>query len=124
MRRWLLGSLGLVIGGAIVAVVTFAVALFPWVRDDVVLDGVVQAVALDWRDFGKEAAITRLQYELDHHAIGMQVGDDDCILEADADGNRHVRCEWAVAIRGFSGEDAVPLHFRSHATIATDGDLQ
>ena len=72
-----------VVALAVVALVAIAAGavVYPWVRDDMLLDRVVQAVALDWRDFGPDAARTRLQYELDHNRIGMQVADEDCAIK-------------------------------------------
>lgn len=113
------GVAGLVIVGIVVVVS----ALYPWVRDDVLLDQVVQAVALDWRDFGRDTAQARLQYELDHQRIGMQVADDDCTLMQRGD-VREVRCAWAVGVV-VPGTDATwPLRFSSRARILPDGDLR
>ena len=110
-------------GLGIVGIVIVVSAFYPWVRDDVLLDQVVQAVALDWRDFGEDAAMARLQYELDHREIGMQVSDDDCALTEQPDGTREVACDWAVALV-VPGTDAVyPLRFGSRAAVSPEGDL-
>jgi len=98
--------------------------LYPWVRDDVLLDRVVQGVALDWRDFGVDAARTRLQYELDRQAIGLQVADDDCALTEQPDGSREVRCDWGVALAVPGTRTHLPLEFSSTAVITPDGDLR
>lgn len=119
-----LGVVGVGLGVLLAAVMALTIALVgPWVRDDVVLDSVVQAVALDWRDFGRDAAIARLQYELDHRQIGLQVEDDDCALDEGPEG-REVRCRWGVAL-AVPGTDAhVPLRFDSRALITPEGDLR
>ena len=104
-------------------VVAAGVVLGPYVRDDLVLDRVVRAVALDWRDFGREAALERLQYELDHQGIGLQVGDDDCALEETGSGRR-VACSWSVELGVPASERSVPLAFSSVAMVTEDGDLR
>lgn len=124
MSRALRIGLAVWAGLTLVSLVVVTSALYPWVRDDVLLDRVVQAVALDWRDFGEDAAMARLQYELDHQGIGMQVADHDCALSAHADGTREVRCAWAVALTVPGTETAYPLHFASQAVVTPDGDLQ
>jgi hypothetical protein len=80
-------------------------------------------VALDWRNFGREAAVARLQYELDHRGVGVQVGDEQCQLEQ-VDAGRRVSCEWSVNMQ-VPGRDApVPLTFSSVAVVGPDGSLQ
>lgn len=115
--------LGIGVGAVVVAAVP-AVVVFPYFRDDYRMDGVVRAVALDWRDFGLERARARLEYELDHQGIGMQLSEDDCALEADEAGALRVRCAWSVSIEVPVAEVVVPLAFESRAEIAPDGDLR
>jgi len=99
-------------------------ALFgPYVQDDRALDRIVQAVALDWRDFGLETARTRLQYELDRQRIGLQVSDDDCTFEVLEGGTRVVRCAWAVEVPLPLSSRRIPMSFRSEARMEPDGDL-
>lgn len=97
--------------------------VWPWLRDDVVLDRVVLAVALDWRDFGRDKAQARLEYELDHQRIGLQVTDEDCSL-VEEDTVRRVECAWSAAatvpLLGFT----VPLNFRSVAELSPDGTVR
>jgi hypothetical protein len=107
------------------AVVFGVVALvWPYFRDDLLLDRTVRAVALDWRDFGHDKAQTRLEYELDHLGIGMQVSDGDCGLFSDEGGVQAVRCEWGVDVVIPGIEVSVPLRFQSVAEIGVDGSLQ
>lgn len=94
----------------------------PWVIDDLRLDWVVIAVALDWRDFGHEHARRRLQYELDNQNIGMQVADHDCVLRALPTGVREVRCDWHVDL-AVLGSPGVRLPFSSRAVVDPDGRL-
>jgi len=114
------------IGLAVVAtpVVAALVLVGPYLRDDRRLDRVVRVVALDWRDFGREAAITRLQYELDHQHIGMEVRDDDCALDEPEPGVKEVRCAWHVDVTVPLTSWTLPLDFGSDARIQSDGDLQ
>jgi hypothetical protein len=122
MRRWLVRiavAVGLPVAGALL--VAMAVA-YPYVRDDLSLDRIVRAVALDWRDFGRETAENRLQYELDHQGIGLAVGDDSCSLR-EQEGARVVACSWKVDV-AFPTGHVVPLSFSSVAELAADGDLR
>ena len=124
MRR-----VGQVVGLVVLALLAGAVVLIgvvtgPYIRDDLVLDRVVRTVALDWRDFGEEKARSRLQYELDHRSIGMQVGDDDCALESTPAGERAVRCDWGVTLEVPATGLVFPLAFSSHVVIAEDGSLR
>jgi hypothetical protein len=113
---------GVAAGVGLVAVVLGA-ALFPYLRDDAVMDWMVRAVALDWRDFGRDAAVERLQYELDHQRIGLHVGDDHCALTESGDGTRQVRCAWGAALVVPGTELRWPLSFASHAAISPEGEL-
>lgn len=118
VRRVLLGMAG---GGVLVALVPLVV-VYPYLRDDYVLEGVVRAVALDWRDFGQERAEARLEYELDHNGIGLWVGDDDCRL-GEEDGVRRVTCAWRAEVHVPLVEAIVPLPFRSSAGVDGSGAL-
>jgi len=93
---------------------------WPYVRDDLVLDRVVLAVALDWRDFGRDKARARLEYELDHQGIGLQVTDEDCAL-VEEERVRRVECAWTADVRVPLLEISVPLNFRSVAELSPDG---
>ena len=117
-------TIGVGVGLLVLAGLVLGALVAPWVRDDVVLDRVVQAVALDWRDFGREEAMTRLQYELDHQRIGLQVGDDDCALSVTPEGAREVRCDWGVALAVPGTRTHLPLRFASRAVVTPDGDLR
>lgn len=107
---------------AAAAAAVFAL-LLPYVQDDWALDRVVLSVALDWRDFGRETAERRLQYELDHQRIGGHVRDEDCgLVEAEAE--LRVRCAWTVPVALPGVAVQMPLSFASAAVITADGDLQ
>lgn len=122
-RGWLrrLG-IGMAIGAAAAIALPLAVVA-PFVRDDWKLDRIVKVVALDWRDFGEQKARERLEYELDHQRIGMNVADDDCDLHAEGDARR-VACEWGVVLPIPWTEWSVPLSFSSSAELAPDGALR
>ena len=104
-------------------VVVFAL-IGPLLRDDRRLDHIVRATALDWRDFGREKAVLRLQYELDHQRIGLQVSDADCGLDEPEPGTRRVRCAWVGEVQVPLIGKSFPLAFESEATIGPDGDLR
>ena len=93
----------------------------PSYSDDYALDGIVRAVALDWRDFGRDKAANRLQYELDHRNIGAEVGDENCEL-SESEGAKTVRCSWTANI-GVSTL-RIPINFRSEARISPEGALE
>ncbi|MCB9684883.1 MAG: hypothetical protein H6738_15805 [Alphaproteobacteria bacterium] len=122
-RPWLRRlAIGVVIGA--LAAIALPVALVaPYVRDDWRLDRIVRVVALDWRDFGEQKARERLEFELDDQQIGMNVGDDDCLLLTEG-GARQVRCEWAVVIPIPGTDLSVPLSFSSTAALTPDGALR
>lgn len=122
--RWL-RRLAIVVGlVSVTAIGAVFALLWPYVRDDLVLDRVVLAVALDWRDFGQEKAQARLEYELDHQAIGLQVSDEDCVLHAADAGVRRVSCAWTALVAVPVLEWTVPLPFRSVAEVGPDGSLR
>jgi hypothetical protein len=100
-----------------------AARVIPLFRDDMMLDRVVVAVALDWRDFGVEIARRRLQYELDHHRIGQHVGDEDCALDLEGDRVRRVHCRWEVRVHIPAMEEPYPLTFVSTARVDRNGVL-
>lgn len=116
-------SLGTFLFVSVSLVVVFAL-IGPLLRDDRRLDHIVRAVALDWRDFGRDKAVTRLQYELDHKRIGLQVSDDDCALDEPEPGIRRVRCAWVGEVRVPLLGRTSSLSFESEATIGPDGDLR
>lgn len=120
LRRTALGA-GLC---ALTAVAASVALVWPYVRDDLVLDRVVLAVALDWRDFGRDKAQARLQYELDHRGIGMQVTDEHCALEEPEPEVRRVACRWTADVRLPLLEWTVPLGFASQAEVGPDGSLR
>lgn len=126
-RRLLTWAGRLLLGVAMlgIALIVGGIALvWPYVRDDLLLDRVVLAVALDWRDFGRDKAQARLEYELDHQRIGMQVTDEHCALTESGDGLRRVGCAWTAQVRVPLLEVRVPLSFASQATLGPDGLLR
>jgi hypothetical protein len=122
-RPWV-RALGVgLLAGAAAAVLLPVAVIAPYLRDDLRLDRIVRAVALDWRDFGEQRARERLEYELDHQQIGAWVADDDCAL-AEGDGARTVRCAWGVTVSVPFTELVVPLSFASEAVVDRSGDLR
>ena len=124
MRVWLQRAGLTVLLLFLVAFTLVAALLGPYVKDDVELDHIVRAVALDWRDFGEEQARTRLQYELDRRQIGLQVADSDCVFEVPEPEWRVVRCAWSVDVEVPFVDNSIPLSFESEAEVAPDGDLR
>lgn len=118
-RRTLLLALGVPL---LLVLVWLASVVGPMVRDDLMLDRAVRAVALDWRDFGEDAARARLQHELDAQGIGLYVGDDDCSLVTEGE-QRVVRCAWRSAIRVPGTGWSLPLEFASSAVVDASGSL-
>ncbi len=112
-----------VVVGLILVLGPITVMAGPFVRDDWLLDRIVRAVALDWRDFGRDRARARLEYELDHNGIGLHVRDDDCTLVEEPSGVRRVTCAWEVRFVVPASGMGWPLSFGSEASIGTDGDL-
>lgn len=117
--RVAVASLTLLLGVAALV----ALWIGPYLRDDRVLDRVVRAVALDWRDFGLDRAKTRLQFELDRQRVGLQVGDGDCTFVEASNGVKEVRCAWRTEVRVPLMARTLPMHFTSQARIEPDGDL-
>ncbi len=130
-KRWIAGT-GIALAiVALTPVAAGAAILSPFLADDLALDHTVRAVALDWRDFGRTVAQARLEYELDHQGIGLQVGDEDCTLTEEA-GTREVACAWFTtvsvpgqslfALEGVAEHVSVP--FASRAIITAEGELR
>jgi hypothetical protein len=107
----------------VLAVVAAGAWIFPYYRDDRVLDKVVREVAMDWRDFGEERARARLEYELDRARIGLWVGDGDCELVREGD-LRRVRCAWRVDLAVPGTDRRLTLAFGSAVSLRPDGLLQ
>jgi len=106
-----------------VALIAGSVALlYPYLRDDWALDQIVQAVALDWRDFGKEKAVDRLRYEFSNRSIGRHVTESNCTLMLEGKA-KVVRCDWGVEVQ-LPGDHRLPLTFKSEARIGVLGDLR
>ncbi len=110
--------------GLVVLAVATAALFGPYLRDDWRLDRIVRVVALDWRDFGRDAAWTRLQHELDRQGVGLQVGDDACAFDEPAPEVRRVRCAWRVEVEIPVTGWRVPLSFASEARVDPDGALR
>jgi hypothetical protein len=122
--KWVRRVLAVILALCAIPVVVAGVVLYPTIRDRLLLDRVVRAVALEWRDFGEDKARTKLQYELDHQGIGLEVGDDNCTLtEPDAD-HKLVACAWNVSVAVPLTSAHVPLSFATSAEIGPNGDLQ
>ncbi|MCB9678406.1 MAG: hypothetical protein H6737_25115 [Alphaproteobacteria bacterium] len=118
--RGVVAVLGLLCVGAIAG---GGALVYPYVRDDLALDRVVRAVALEWRDFGREKATEKLRFELEREEVGAAVGPDACTLD-EAGGVKRVACQWAVRIALPIG-GSVPLSFASVAEIdPSTGDLR
>ncbi len=117
--------LALVVVLVVVAVAALPMSrVLPLVFDDIALDRVVVAVALDWRDFGYQNARTRLQYELDHWEVGAQVTDEHCRLSVEPDSDlRTVRCDWKVKLVLPIAKREFDLAFDSYAAVDVDGKL-
>jgi len=99
-----------------------AVPLFPLFRADQALDGLVRAVALDWRDFGRQRAEERLQLEMASQHLDAYLRVDDCRLEEGE--AKVVHCAWGTSLRVPVVHRRIPLRFESHAEIDASGDLR
>lgn len=91
----------------------------PSVADQVKLDWIVRAVALDWRDFGHERGYERLQYELDRRAVSLHISEEQCALRPLPEGHREVRCDWQAVLPLPFFE---PLVFARSARAVVDPD--
>lgn len=123
VRTWLRRITWLLLGVAVLVAAMPLATILPLVRDDLTLDRIVVAVALDWRDFGVEKAGQRLQYELDHRGIGSQVDEGDCSLRVDDEERREVSCAWEMRVDLPFLEAELPLSFSSSARIDRHGVL-
>lgn len=121
-KVWKRAALGM-LAGTMVAVALPVGWLYPYLRDDRALDLLVRIVALDWRDFGESRARWRLQYELDHAAIGGWVQDKDCVLVSEEQ-VRIVRCRWGVEVEVPGANVVLPLSFGSEARLDSSGELR
>ncbi len=117
-RRALIGLLLVLVGWATWP----ALQLLGYVLDDLALDDVAVAIALDWRDFGEAAAQERLSFELDRLGVSDRLPSDACALRAEAGGARAVRCAWTVGL-ALPGLRPVPLSFGSEARVTAAGEL-
>ncbi len=121
-RRWGRTVLTVLALGVLALALGTAAVLYPYVRDDLVMDRIVRAVALEWRDFGRARAQDKLEYELAAAEVGPAVDPDACRLD-DSRERRRVRCEWGVRI-AFPGTAGLPLSFGSEAEIDPSGDIR
>lgn len=109
-----LGALGTVLTAVFGWVV---VVLGPYLLDDYRLDGVVRVAAADWRDFGREGAIERLQFELDRSGIDeAHVGDHHCAFD-EVESLKVVQCVWTATVRIPGTDRTLPLRFESRASF-------
>lgn len=122
--RFVRASMVFAAGLTLVVVAAVAFLVGPSLRDDVILDGVVRAVVLDWRDFGLARAQERLAYELDARHIGEQVGDESCLFRQGDDGDFAVSCDWSAYIDLPWLKQPIVLTFSSAATLGADGSLR
>ena len=119
LSLWL-KRLGISVALAVVLVGGLLAAVFgPYVMDDLALDRIAHAVVLDWRDFGRDKAVERLQHELDRQAIGMHVQDESCAFE-ETETELAVRCHWSTQIAIPGTAFTLPLEFASEASVPTE----
>jgi hypothetical protein len=97
--------------------VAVAVLVWPAVRVQMGLDRAVRAVALDWRDFGRQPAEARLQVELAR--LGAERARCGFL---DAEEGRAVHCAMVVEVGVGEALRAVPVAAR--AELAPSGDLK
>jgi hypothetical protein len=118
--RWRQVRRGVVIGVCLTAVIPIA-ALTPYLRQDRSLDRVVAAVALDWRDFGRESAEQRLQTEMLAAGLEDHLRAGACVLEEVPE--RRVHCTWGTRLSlppladELTGSLQLPLRFSSEAVV-------
>ena len=122
--REILGVLPWVLASGTVLVLLLGIAAWagPAVSDQIKLDWIVRTVALDWRDFGRDRAFQRLQYELDHQGVGLHIVEQGCVLRALPEGHREVRCDWHASLPvPLSAPWVIPRSAR--AVVDPDGRL-
>ena len=122
--KWVRRILAVFAALCAVPVVVAAVVMYPYLRDRLLLDRVVRAVALEWRGFGEDKARTKLQYELDHQGIGLEIGDDDCTLTQPDPEHKRVACAWNVSVPVPLTKYQLPMSFATSTEIGPDGGLQ
>ena len=99
-----------------------SIPLYPLLRDDYRLDGIVRAVALDVRDFGVDKGQERLHFEIAAQGLSQRLRARDCTVAKGADGIE-VACRWQVVLQVAWVDRSIPVGFSSHAHVAPDGDL-
>ena len=120
-NRWFFVGLGVAALFLMLCIVLYP--LMRPLRDDWVLDGEVQAVAMDWRDFGPEKASERLEWALTHRDLGASVRTEDCKFEHAEDASQVVRCNWKTDVVWPVVGWMAPLEFQSVAAINHNGEL-
>ncbi len=121
-RRVLLGTLAAVGLVAVGWAAGPAWAVGGHVRDRWAIVAVAVAAALDWRDFGRDRALQRLQFGLDRARVAV-VRDEDCELVAST-GIREVRCAWSVAVHVPFVDRPWVIDFSARAAIDRQGALR
>lgn len=118
LRRWSRN-------GALAAGIAFVVLLgvsaawvWPALRDDMALERIVRAVALDWRDFGQARAEARLAAELAAHGFDPA----GCGLSLEEDASRHVACSYDVSLG--VGTATMKVRVAAQARTGPDGSLK
>lgn len=122
MRVWLVRLAWLMAAAGLGVLSWLAGHLGQHVLDDHALDDVVVAVALDWRDFGRETAEARLDAELRGIGLAERAERGACQLEARG-ARRDVLCDWTVEVRLPWTDAPWPVRFESHAGIDAGGAL-
>ena len=119
-RKWIIG------GGLTVSVLTLAILLlWPFagpLRADWTLDGDLMAVVMDWRDFGRNKAETRLGWVLRQRGLERYLTTDACVFNGTDQGVKSITCAWFTTV-DVPLYGPVDLHLQSYARVDESGEV-
>ncbi|MGC6492604.1 MAG: hypothetical protein ACON5B_07140 [Myxococcota bacterium] len=122
LRDWIRAAQLCVLGVILAMVGPPTLGVVELVREDIRLDQIVIAAALDWRDFGHENAVNRLMADMDASDL-KAISDTDCRWVDDTPGIYEIRCAWAHELKVALVERTFELSFSSQARVSHAGLL-
>ena len=86
------------------------------------MDGEVLAVVMDWRDFGRNKAESRLEWIIRSRDLEGALSVEDCVLKEGDEGGRSVTCAWTFDVN-VPLYGVVPLNLESSAMVDALGEI-